>query len=89
MTAQWQEGRYGLYTLLLTRGIEVHVIWDSCIPKNAPEEKRGYQVSCVGRELSARFKSFEEAKRAGENFARKILYEALDALGEGEQKAKN
>lgn len=80
MKAQWQVGKYGLHTLALARGVEVHVMWDSTVPKDAPEERRGFQVSCLGRELVKRFKDIDEAQRAGEKLARKILHEALEAL---------
>lgn len=71
MKAEWQKGQYGFTYLKLGR-FKVTVGWN----------KDGYAATFEGITLVDRFDTYEMAQQAGERLARKILKEALEALGE-------
>ena len=77
---KWIEGRYNSISLQLAKGIEIYVVWDSTKSKDEPT---GYKVSFLGDSLKARFGDRDEAKRAGEFWAKNMLEAALANIPTG------
>jgi hypothetical protein len=77
MKAKWIERGYSAHMLPLCKGVIVDICWDSTVPKGT---ETGYKVTFLGRTLAKPFQHIEEAKKSGEEFARKVLNEALSQL---------
>jgi len=76
---EWTDGKYGFSTLNLGGQLHVTVGWDSLKPKGSPETT-GYKVTFAGYTLKARPHTLNDAKAAGEAFARSVLKFALNKL---------
>jgi hypothetical protein len=70
MSIQWSESKYGITRLPVLQHEDVIVEWTT----------DGFKVSFAGLVIRHRFSSVDDAKKAGEFLAIRVLSEALEKL---------
>lgn len=81
MRAQWTEGQYGCYYLMISKEVYVSLCWDGGTkPKGHDATQDGYKISFLGHTMKGRPQDLDKAKEMAVQFACIVLNQALEAI---------
>lgn len=81
MRAQWIDGNYNHFYLVISKELRVVVGWDSGTkPKGHDATQDGYKISFLGHTMKGRPQDLDKAKEMAVQFAAIVLHQALEAI---------
>jgi hypothetical protein len=81
MKAQWTDGQYNVFYLVISKELRVSVAWDGGTKvKNHDVTEDGYKITFLGHTLKGRPRDLETAKKQAVQLACMVLTGALEAI---------